>query len=198
MRTLTRQMLEEHGYIVVEASDGPSALERLASNATPIHLALTDVAMPGMSGPELGARLILAHPAMKVVYASGYTGELLPENGLSRARVCELVKGSGDPGDESWTLRGRIVDFAEVVAAGGNCARVGIELWLEAGNRVLFHDELTHDEAIVGRGDEATVQALSRGVAHVVAGVVERMRAHDLFAAARAAAPASRVAVPPR
>ena len=111
--------------------------------------------------------------------------------GLSRARVCELVKGSADPGDETWSLRGRIVDFVEVMGVDGRQARVTLELWLEGDRRVLFHDEFEATEAIAANGggeDEAAVAALSRGVARVVADVVARMRAQDLFAAAHAAA----------
>lgn len=119
--------------------------------------------------------------------------------GLSRARVCELVKGSADPGDETWSLRGRIVDFVEVHAGDGREARVALELWLEGDRRVLFHDEFEAREAIGDGGDEAAVAALSRGVSRVVAEVVARMRGQDLFAAARsAAAGAAHAAAPAR
>lgn len=119
--------------------------------------------------------------------------------GLSRARVCELVKGSGDPGAETWTLRGRLVDFVEVAAAGAPRARVTLELWLTDGDRVLFHDEFTADEPMAAPADEAAVQALSKGISHIVAGVVARMRERDLFAQARAAAaPSSATASPAR
>lgn len=121
--------------------------------------------------------------------------------GLSRARVCELVKGSADPGDETWSLRGRIVDFVEVVAAagdGGNRARVTLELWLQQGDRVAMHDEFAHEEAIAGNSDEAVVQALSRGLAGVVGDVVARMRAQDLFAKARTATAEVPIAAPAR
>jgi len=112
--------------------------------------------------------------------------------GLSRARVCDLVKSGADPGHETWTLRGRIVEFAEVAAAtsdGGAEARVTLELWLEDRDRLVFHDEFTAAEPIAGAGPEATVRGLSAGLQRVVHGVVERMDAQGLFAAARAAAP---------
>ena len=82
MRRLTRKMLEEHGYKVVEAGDGKAALEAIANSGTPIDLTLTDVVMKGMTGPELALRLIDAFPAMKIVYMSGYTGELISDQGL--------------------------------------------------------------------------------------------------------------------
>lgn len=82
MRRLTRKMLEEHGYKVVEADDGKAALDAIAASGTPIDLTLTDVMMKGMTGPELVLRLIDAFPKMKIVYMSGYTGELISHQGL--------------------------------------------------------------------------------------------------------------------
>jgi len=82
MRRLTRKMLEEHGYKVLEAEDGHAALKIIASSDTPIDLTLTDVVMKGMTGPELVLRLVDSYPQMKVVYMSGYTGELVAHQGL--------------------------------------------------------------------------------------------------------------------
>jgi PAS domain S-box-containing protein len=77
MRRLTRRMLEAHGYGVVEARDGRSALEQLASSPNAIDLVLTDVVMKGMSGPDLVLHLMESHPQLKVIYMSGYAGELI-------------------------------------------------------------------------------------------------------------------------
>jgi uncharacterized lipoprotein YmbA len=118
--------------------------------------------------------------------------------GLSRARVCDLVKGGADPGDETWSLRGRLLEFAETVAGGERRARVQLELWLEQRDRVLFHEELTVDEPISAPGDDGAVAALSRAVGAITAGVVARMRGQDLFAAARAAAAQPGLAAPGR
>ncbi len=82
MRRLTRKMLEEHGYKVLEAEDGRSALEVIGSSQSSIDLTLTDVVMKGMNGPELVLRLIDSYPTMKVVYMSGYTGELVANQGI--------------------------------------------------------------------------------------------------------------------
>ena len=62
MRGLTRKLLEEHGYTVVEADDGKSALEWVESHPGPIDLLLTDVVMRHMSGPELAERLAASRP----------------------------------------------------------------------------------------------------------------------------------------
>jgi len=82
MRRLTRKMLEAHGYQVLEAEDGKSALQVIGSHSGSIALILTDVVMKGMNGPELVLRLIDSHPEIKVVYMSGYTGELVANHGL--------------------------------------------------------------------------------------------------------------------
>ena len=107
--------------------------------------------------------------------------------GLSRARVCDLVKGAADPGGETWALRGRIVDFAEARGTEGAEARVTLDLWLEVGDRIVFHDEFVAARPIAGGGAEAAVAALSQGLQQVVDGLVARMRSQDLFALARAA-----------
>ncbi|MFN3241129.1 MAG: ABC-type transport auxiliary lipoprotein family protein [Planctomycetota bacterium] len=115
--------------------------------------------------------------------------------GLSRARVCDLVKGSADAGLETWSLHGRIVDFVEASTGQGLEARVRLELWLQQGDRLVFQDEFTCVEPIAADaaaavGPDAAVGALSRGLNRVVGDVVGKMRALDLFAAARAERPA--------
>ena len=75
LRTLARELLEGCGYTVLEAKDGAEAMEVAGQHAEPIHLLLTDVVMPGMSGPELAERLTPGRPGMKVLYVSGYTNE---------------------------------------------------------------------------------------------------------------------------
>jgi len=97
MRRLTKKILEEHGFRVLEAVDGKDALEAIATDHTAIDLVLTDVVMKSMSGPELVLRLMDTHPAMKVVYMSGYTGELVANQGLeSGIRLLEkpFTRGS--------------------------------------------------------------------------------------------------------
>ncbi|MGA7906179.1 MAG: PAS domain S-box protein [Candidatus Sulfotelmatobacter sp.] len=87
MRRLTRQMLEEHGYAVVEASDGKAALEQVLADSAGIELVLTDVVMRSLSGPELVRRLKDSHPKIKALYMSGYTGELIAQPELAGGRA---------------------------------------------------------------------------------------------------------------
>ena len=82
MRQLTRKLLEEHGYKVLEAEDGKAALNVIGSHSGSVDLILTDVVMKRMTGPELVLRLMDSYPAMKVVYMSGYTGELVANHGI--------------------------------------------------------------------------------------------------------------------
>jgi PAS domain S-box-containing protein len=90
MRRLTRKILEGHGYKVLEAEDGNKALALIAADHAKVDLVLTDVVMKGMNGPELALRLIDTHPALKVVYMSGYTGELMSNQGIdSTIRLLE-------------------------------------------------------------------------------------------------------------
>ena len=68
---------------MLEAQDGKSALEVTASHQGSIDLVLTDVVMPGVSGPELVLRLMDSHPETRFLYMSGYTGELVVDHGLA-------------------------------------------------------------------------------------------------------------------
>jgi len=76
-------MLEQNGYKVLEAEDGKAAMNLVKANHQSVNLVLTDVVMKGMTGPELVLRVLDSNPSMKVVYMSGYTGELVARQGLN-------------------------------------------------------------------------------------------------------------------
>ncbi len=80
MRKLTMHLLEEQGYVVLEACDGEAAID-VAKRGHEIHVLLTDVVMPRLSGPGLADRIRGIHPKIGVVYMSGYTDELLAHHG---------------------------------------------------------------------------------------------------------------------
>jgi signal transduction histidine kinase/ActR/RegA family two-component response regulator len=73
VRELTREFLKISGYSILEAKDGVEALEVASSSAGPIHLVLTDIVMPRMSGSELAARLKAARPDVKILFMTGYS-----------------------------------------------------------------------------------------------------------------------------
>jgi PAS domain S-box-containing protein len=92
VRELTRMVLAAQGYSVVEAQDAEDA-ERLSENhGTQIHLLLTDVVMPGVSGPELARRITARHPKMRVLYMSGYTHNVIAGGGTLETGIVFLQK----------------------------------------------------------------------------------------------------------
>src|SRR5690606_18478501 len=80
VRRLLRQILSEHGYTVLEAADGISALEMACRESGPIDLLVTDMIMPGMNGRELSERLGGVHPETKVLIMSGYVEHVALED----------------------------------------------------------------------------------------------------------------------
>jgi PAS domain S-box-containing protein len=92
MLSLTRQLLEENGYRVLEAKDAQTALAVVQSHAGRIDVLLSDVVMRGVSGPELVERLMASHPALKVVFMSGYTGELIAQQQQIKGDIPLLEK----------------------------------------------------------------------------------------------------------
>jgi PAS domain S-box-containing protein len=92
LRELTRTVLAAKGYTVIEARNAEEA-ERLAENNGPkIHLLLTDVIMPGMSGRELAKRILARHSAVRVLYMSGYTYNVIAQGGTLERGVAFLQK----------------------------------------------------------------------------------------------------------
>jgi two-component system, cell cycle sensor histidine kinase and response regulator CckA len=87
LRELTRSLLADSGYTVLSAEQPADAIEIARQYKGPIHLLLTDVVMPGMSGPVLAGKVAPARPDMKVVYMSGYTSFSHPELFDSNATV---------------------------------------------------------------------------------------------------------------
>jgi two-component system cell cycle sensor histidine kinase/response regulator CckA len=82
LRKLAHMFLRDNGYQVLTAADGSEALQVAAEHAGPIHLLLTDVVMPGINGRVLAERLAPRHPAMKVLFMSGYTDSFIAGHGV--------------------------------------------------------------------------------------------------------------------
>jgi DNA-binding NtrC family response regulator len=74
VRHATAEFLKLHGYHVLEAKDGMDALSVVKSYASPVHLVVTDVVMPNMSGGQLATELGKLMPHTKLLFVSGYAG----------------------------------------------------------------------------------------------------------------------------
>jgi CheY-like chemotaxis protein len=92
VRSLTRDVLQTSGYTVLEAPGGPDAVCIGERYAGPIHLLLTDVVMPQMSGRQVVEHLGPLHPDMKVLYMSGYPTETLGRHGVLDSEISLLNK----------------------------------------------------------------------------------------------------------
>jgi len=92
LRYLARQYLEKQGYRVIEAADGAVAMQIAVAHEGVIHLLLTDVIMPGMNGRELAQRISEIRPNVKVLYMSGYTENVIGQDGMLDAGVRLLQK----------------------------------------------------------------------------------------------------------
>jgi PAS domain S-box-containing protein len=92
LRMLAKLFLKENGYQVLTAADGAEAQQVAAQNPGPIHLLLTDVVMPGINGRVLAESLAPRHPAMKVLYMSGYTDSFIAGHGVLEEGIHLLHK----------------------------------------------------------------------------------------------------------
>jgi CheY-like chemotaxis protein len=92
VRRLITGVLASYGYQVLEAPSGSSALAEAKEYPARIDLLLTDVIMPDMTGKDVADRLRPARPEMKVLYVSGYSGEVIAHRGVLQAGVAYLAK----------------------------------------------------------------------------------------------------------
>jgi two-component system, cell cycle sensor histidine kinase and response regulator CckA len=82
LREVTVELLESEGYRVLVAKDGPSAIAISQGHRDMIHVLLTDIVLPNMSGTALAGRIKEFRPDLKVLYMSGYTGNLVAHQGI--------------------------------------------------------------------------------------------------------------------
>jgi CheY-like chemotaxis protein len=92
VRRLAVRILERQGYTVLEASCVNDALTLCKECKEPIHMILTDVVMPEMSGPQLAEQLVSLLPKIKVLYMSGYTDNAIFHQGVLKDGVNYIQK----------------------------------------------------------------------------------------------------------
>jgi PAS domain S-box-containing protein len=92
VRQLVAEILESSGYTVLPAADGPSALELARRHSGDIRLLVTDVVMPGMSGPEVAQSVTSMRPGTLVLYMSGYTDSAIGHHGVLEPGIAFLQK----------------------------------------------------------------------------------------------------------
>jgi len=82
VRRITRRILEASGYVVLTAASGEDALDVCTKHEGTIHLLVTDVVLPGMSGRELANRIAHLRPETALLYMSGYTNDAISDHGV--------------------------------------------------------------------------------------------------------------------
>ncbi len=92
VRVVTRTVLRNAGYLVLDVANGEEALYLAEKHLDAIDLVLSDVVMPRMSGPELAERLWAARPSLNVLYMSGYTAGAIAQGGVLAPGVAFLQK----------------------------------------------------------------------------------------------------------
>jgi two-component system cell cycle sensor histidine kinase/response regulator CckA len=92
VRRLICDVIRERGYTVVEAGDGVEALRCAEDHVGPIHLLITDLVMPRMSGRVLAEHLTALRPGMRVLFLSGHTADAMERHGVQDEETAFLQK----------------------------------------------------------------------------------------------------------
>ena len=92
MLNVIRMALEGKGYTVLTALNPLDAFLLAQQYAGPIHLLITDVVMPGMNGKELEQRITKVRPGIRVIFISGYTGDIIAKRGLMQENTHFIQK----------------------------------------------------------------------------------------------------------
>ena len=110
VRLLAGNILKRQGYNLHLADNGAAALALLAANHGAVDLLLTDVVMPDINGRDLFDKVSEQYPAVRVLYMSGYTNEVIAQRGVLDEGVSFIQK--------PFTIQGLTAKVREVLAAG--------------------------------------------------------------------------------
>jgi signal transduction histidine kinase/ActR/RegA family two-component response regulator len=92
VRSLIELMLQKNGYTVVEACSAEEALDFAQNDSTPVHLLLTDIVLPRMTGRELSEKIAALRPGIKTLFMSGYTDDDIIKSGVLDSKAAFLQK----------------------------------------------------------------------------------------------------------
>jgi PAS domain S-box-containing protein len=92
VRTVICRTLQRAGYTVLAAADPPTAMSLAKQHARAVHVLLTDVVLPGMTGPVMARELTALYPSTKVIFMSGYTDNAIVHQGLLEPSVAFIQK----------------------------------------------------------------------------------------------------------
>jgi CheY-like chemotaxis protein len=92
VREFTAKVLRQLGYRVLTASGGDEAIRTSDAHSAEIAALVTDVIMPGMSGRQVADELLRRRPGIKVLFLSGYTGDMIAEHNVHETGVDFLAK----------------------------------------------------------------------------------------------------------
>ena len=113
VRHVAARILRQQGYTVLKAGDGEEALELHESHGEPIDLPLTDVVLPKIGGQELAERVRAVRPEIKVLFASGYTEDVILQRQVLHRDVRLLQKPF-----TLESLTGKVREVLDVLASG--------------------------------------------------------------------------------
>jgi DNA-binding NtrC family response regulator len=92
VRGFIRTLLERSGYAVLDASNGHEAIDIVSARGSAIHLLVTDVVMPRMSGRELAENVRSISPGIRLLYVSGYTDDAVFRHGMTEGEINFIQK----------------------------------------------------------------------------------------------------------
>jgi two-component system cell cycle sensor histidine kinase/response regulator CckA len=168
VRVLACTILRKYGYHVLEAQNGGEALLLCEQHAGTIHLLLTDVVMPLMSGKQVAERLLTVRPTLKVLYMTGYTNDAVVRHGILDSTI-SFVQKPITPETLARKVR-ETLDSADLAVKSptSRCTPT------EAHARILIVDDDVEVQRLVKRAAEAegfvVTQAFdgAPGLAHAV------------------------------